>query len=537
MIDKIRRLLAALIIIGTVASSIAVASTAIAADGGVKQASVSLSLPEVLPDGSTNVTITVVSGSSTDSWSGNITVTDPGANSRTVAISGTGTESTTKLFPDDFSAGSNTASVGTYSITAYANIAGQTAVTGNSSFAVKTWYIEVGTNPIVTSANITFTIRTNDTSWAGTVNVTEPAAGGPDTSTYTFGTLSGNQSTTAFPTGAGWVGSANTVTVGTYTVSFDEGSDGADDTATFDVQDASPHVGTGFGQTTYACAGCHRTHVGATAAKLLKSSTQLALCESCHSGTGANTNVIDGTYLGETQGTQNGGLRGGGFTNAYMDTDLDGSMTSTGVNSKHTVGSTNPVAWGSGSINTSSYSGEVISSLECGNCHNPHGNDQYRLLRPAPTGLVTDAAVGDVTISSALETAKIFTIGYDSNYYRDLGAYPTGVLSQMTEWCGQCHARYEASVGSGSTNSTDAIFKYRHMTEGIGGECLKCHVAHGTSASMSQNAASATITWPGSTDPSAWQDVDSEDDYSRLLHIDNRGVCMQCHDTTELTGN
>ena len=72
------------------------------------------------------------------------------------------------------------------------------------------------------------------------------------------------------------------------------------------------------------------------------------------------------------------------------------------------------------------------------------------------------------------------------------------------------------------------------LTQGLGGECLKCHVAHGTSATMSQNAAAGDITWPGAN-PAVWQG--SEDDYSRLLHIDNRGVCMQCHDTSELTGN
>jgi hypothetical protein len=72
------------------------------------------------------------------------------------------------------------------------------------------------------------------------------------------------------------------------------------------------------------------------------------------------------------------------------------------------------------------------------------------------------------------------------------------------------------------------------MTEGIGGECLKCHVAHGTSATMSSYAAATDITWPGGTTPT-WQGTESN--YSRLLHIDNRGVCLQCHPTTALTQN
>jgi hypothetical protein len=219
-----------------------------------------------------------------------------------------------------------------------------------------------------------------------------------------------------------------------------------------------------------------------------------------------------------------------------MDTDIDGDMTSTAISSKHSVGAVNPVAWGSGSFNSLADIGEVISSLECGNCHNPHGNSQYRILRPQPTGLSGDATGENVLIPASLETTKIYTTGYDPNTkYRDLGAYPTEVLSKISEWCGQCHQRYEAPTGAGHTSSGDAVFPYRHMTDGLGGECFKCHVAHGTSASMSGNAASGNMKWPNDTSVS-WQQG-TEDNYSRLLHIDNRGVCMQCHNTTELTIN
>lgn len=507
----------------------------LAADGGVKQVTVTIDSPDINPGDSANFTVTVVTGSSSDAWTGTITVTDPGAGTHTKAISGTGTTSSSNLFPGTFSNSPSTSATGTYSISVTANIAGQTPVSGTGAFYVKTWFLTVSSSPIVTNGTLTITVNTADSDWGGVITVTEPSAGGSDTATYTFSSgQNGDVTTNAFPGGGSWVGSANTASAGVYTVSLDESTaGGVDDTITFDAQDASPHVGTGFTTTTYACAGCHRTHAGAAGAKLLKGSTQLGLCNSCHDGTGANTNVDDGIYLGNTEGTLNAGLRGGGFTNASMDTNIDGTVTSVAVTSKHTAGATSPIAWGSGSLGDND-AGEVMTSLECGNCHNPHGNSNYRILRPSPTGLVADAPGSDVTILASLETSKNYTITYDSNNYRDMGAYPTGVLASMTNWCGQCHERYEAGAGAGSTARGDTVFTYSHMTDGLGGECLKCHVAHGTSAAMSQNAASATITWPGSASPT-WQG--SENAYSRLLHIDNRGVCMQCHNTTELTGN
>ncbi|MFC2034413.1 cytochrome c3 family protein, partial [Chloroflexota bacterium] len=466
-----------------------------AVDGGVKQVSVSVA-DEINPGDNLTISVTVVTGNSTgDAWTGTITVTDPASADHVAAISGTGSATVTKTYVTDFDNTPTTSANGTYSISAAANITGETAVTGTGSFDVKNYYLSVSSSPIAKSATLTITVNTVDTSWGGTITVTEPSAGGGQTATYPFSGQNGDQTTTAFPGGGSWSGTADTASAGVYTVSFVEtGSE--TDNITFDVQDSNPHVGTGFTDTTYACAGCHRTHVGAAAAKLLKSATQIALCESCHDGTGANTNVMDGRYLGNTEGTLNAGLRGGGFTNAYMDPNVDGTLSSTAITSKHTVGATSPIVWGSGVIGQND-AGETISTMECGSCHNPHGNSQYRILRPQPTGLVTDAPSADVTIADSLETTKNYTIGYDTNYYRNMGEYPTGVLSQMTEWCGQCHERYEANAGSGRYDRGDTVFKYSHMTEGIGGECLKCHVAHGTSASMSGNAGSSgNITWP-----------------------------------------
>ena len=98
----------------------------------------------------------------------------------------------------------------------------------------------------------------------------------------------------------------------------------------------SPHEGT-FTATTDSCAGCHRAHT-AKAAKLLVEASQYDLCVSCHDGTGADTKVTTGVYLGTTQGNQDTGLRGGGFEQALMDTDADGSMSVADATSTHTIG-------------------------------------------------------------------------------------------------------------------------------------------------------------------------------------------------------
>jgi doubled CXXCH domain len=93
--------------------------------------------------------------------------------------------------------------------------------------------------------------------------------------------------------------------------------------------DGGPHVlptngGTGSGGLTGDCASCHRAHTS-QAAFLLKSS-QPGLCLSCHNGTGATSDVVDGYQFvpnlidGQPTGSILGALRGGGFSYALIDT-------------------------------------------------------------------------------------------------------------------------------------------------------------------------------------------------------------------------
>jgi len=279
--------------------------------------------------------------------------------------------------------------------------------------------------------------------------------------------------------------------------------------------------------TTGRCASCHRAHT-ATAEKLLKQA-QPQLCYSCHDGTVASTNVIDGNA-----GVA-GALRGGGFANARIGsalatktmgaTDLttgriavlSRSIPALGAGaattSKHQIdGVTAGTAWGNGTdvANAVTNPGGLGKSLtlECGSCHDPHGNGNYRALRPIPvdSGMVlqqikaeilyvapvTASAPGvvpvvkavtevlaapavmlpatGVKIPDATGTRNYVTTNYwlsgDSSVAvsdaTHLAAPLTGTkkttdgaadgyINNIANWCTTCHTRYLADTGSYKT--------------------------------------------------------------------------------------
>jgi predicted CXXCH cytochrome family protein len=218
--------------------------------------------------------------------------------------------------------------------------------------------------------------------------------------------------------------------------------------ATVALADNGPHGG--FNGSTEACASCHRAHSAQSSdGYLLAASDVYTLCTSCHDGTGAYTNVVDGFYdtsIGDPgkaafpggQGETDYGLFGGGFVNTRMLTDFgnasnegglatattnagadqntslyswarwnkyDNSTTAipTGrpVTSTHDVVTTDRegTVWGSGVFGSTNVVFSGTTELECTSCHDPHGNagkqgglstgvpyPSYRLLRFQPSG-------------------------------------------------------------------------------------------------------------------------------------------------------
>lgn len=289
--------------------------------------------------------------------------------------------------------------------------------------------------------------------------------------------------------------------------------------------DAGPHVASGSDTTPDKCAGCHRIHTGQNEYLLKDAGTIQDFCYSCHGngGPGSDLAVQEGTLYGGPSGSPYGGktavgaLRGGGFESARIDTgdatpDKIGTLAAPATTqSWHTVdGTTAGTLWGNGALGTAGAGPSY--TMDCASCHDPHGNGQYRILRSVPTG--SGAAAVAVT-----DQAGPKTYGTTNYLYLD-GAVVS--LIQMSSWCATCHTRYLASA-SPPTNSGDSIFTFRHRSDGSSlRACITCHASHGSNATMT-GTYSSSVQWPGGGTGT------TDNNNSRLLKMNNRGICIKCH--------
>jgi predicted CXXCH cytochrome family protein len=95
----------------------------------------------------------------------------------------------------------------------------------------------------------------------------------------------------------------------------------------------------------------------------------------------------------------------------------------------------------------------------------------------------------------------------------------TPFIANVSQWCSTCHTRYLSDNRKMQNN--DSFYTYRHRSNsGSQGSpnCVQCHVAHGTSA-LATGAQSAALKMPDGTTTEG----------SVLLRVDNRGVCLMCH--------
>jgi hypothetical protein len=257
----------------------------------------------------------------------------------------------------------------------------------------------------------------------------------------------------------------------------------------------------------------------------------------CHgpAAGGATTDVVDGVgfAVGGMQngekGTAPGALRGGGFDYALIDsgaarkeTYLSGPsllarnqvipVLASGqvTTSKHSVVGAADTAWDNSALN----SGAVAKvMLDCGSCHDPHGNGNYRILRSSPAGSGASTSAAGVAIPDA--RAKVYTT---TNYWQSgdehvppvmngvkVGtAVRDGYIGSIARWCTTCHLGDHFDV----------------TIEMVGTTCVSCHVAHGSNASMSGPSSSPATQPDGSAVPRR----------GSLLRVDtSRAICLMCH--------
>jgi predicted CXXCH cytochrome family protein len=309
--------------------------------------------------------------------------------------------------------------------------------------------------------------------------------------------------------------------------------------------DNGPHVKGSWGVTPDGCAACHRVHRGVN--EFLLANDVATLCLQCHDtgALGSDLSVTNGT----DEGT-GGALRSGGFVTARIDT-TDPSLPTPGatvtigvlsvgqpVQSKHSTDGSAQTIWGNGALNATPVPGLAGYSLTCASCHDPHGNGNFRILKPIPDGSGAPTPGYAVPDNPPYPTPKVYTTTNYFNMTFTGSVLTDNILKDTSAWCATCHTRYLASrrdptpTNGSRVSSGDAIFNYRHTSSGIGyanggavptpvtRACITCHAEHGSNATA--GFYSGSVPAPDGV-------VGSGSSNSKLLKMNNRGMCQKCH--------
>lgn len=364
--------------------------------------------------------------------------------------------------------------------------------------------------------------------------------------------------------------------------------------------DGGPHqvaVNSGTTGLSGDCAGCHRAHT-AQATDLLKAALP-GLCLTCHDGTGATTDVVNGIQFvpdgaGDPTGQVLGALRGGGFSYALIDSGNAARLIASGrflgkvgvlaVGSRQPVTSTHGAdgtVWGNGPDGTAG-AGAGPAELTCTGCHNPHGNGQYRILLTTPgedwgaLGVpgwqppANQVEVADIAnpgggvrnytvLPGILATDAAAYLPTQGDYWRWRSPWNlnTGFRDPMQSgWNGISPTNAAANGGTPPTNASGLMTAW----------CVSCHTrysglvnANGESSSLAPqpdaiftyrhltmnvgclqchvgHGSNAGMTGAGSFGMSDPAGAPVPGG-SRLLKVDDRGTCQLCHDPTGTAGN
>lgn len=284
-----------------------------------------------------------------------------------------------------------------------------------------------------------------------------------------------------------------------------------------------PHGG--YAATTDECARCHRAHSGQSANLLAGTTGGTALCLTCHgaAATGANTDVEDGVWEGAREAdqtgdgsTEGGTLVAGGFVN----------VGGTAVTSTHTLGAVDIGIWtlvAADGSNTNAVSTQT-GGLSCDDCHDPHGNANYRMVNTAVTDYDSasksytieawDLTGGNTSLSSMCASCH-------TNYHQTAAASGDNLGQFFTHrvdvlWDGDGTTAGDIGFGAADNPETGAGLKLPLASDTAPNTtmlCSTCHYSHGSAAAMGTYSTAA---------------ASAED--SALLRLDNRGTCQVCHD-------
>ena len=189
-----------------------------------------------------------------------------------------------------------------------------------------------------------------------------------------------------------------------------------------------------------ACNGCHVMHnledghevvVGGAGDYLLRAATSSDLCLSCHASD-------LGAVLGFSPLSPPPEMGGGNFVFLLEDNlndAPDGAVNP--INGDAAGHNVNAPAHGLAADGTVAFSpgGSYPShSLGCTSCHDPHGNENFRMLRDAGSG-----QIWETSFAYAAPTA----VGLDIEAaFSETNASHTAYQAGMSRWCGNCHEDY-----------------------------------------------------------------------------------------------